>query len=104
MVGETLELIRALGSDADGPGVQVRCFEGDHLAQSVGQHQVLQRGVHSQLLARYELLERDPGIVTAARRTREQDVPPEIPRERNEADRKSTRLNSSHANISYAVF
>src|SRR3712207_8907393 len=27
-----------------------------------------------------------------------------LPAERAEADRKSTRLNSSHANISYAVF
>src|SRR3712207_8758641 len=29
---------------------------------------------------------------------------PVCPVERNEQDRKSTRLNSSHANISYAVF
>src|SRR3712207_8782988 len=31
-------------------------------------------------------------------------VPPLTPREARELDRKSTRLNSSHANISYAVF
>src|SRR3712207_9087880 len=31
-------------------------------------------------------------------------VPPEAVQERLSADRKSTRLNSSHANISYAVF
>src|SRR3712207_6996593 len=29
---------------------------------------------------------------------------PLFPRRRTESDRKSTRLNSSHANISYAVF
>src|SRR5438445_4981015 len=29
---------------------------------------------------------------------------PVDPRDREEVDRKSTRLNSSHANISYAVF
>src|SRR3712207_8073521 len=28
----------------------------------------------------------------------------EVPEEERQADRKSTRLNSSHANISYAVF
>src|SRR3712207_7970981 len=33
-------------------------------------------------------------------RTLHQTAPPKLPRE----DRKSTRLNSSHANISYAVF
>src|SRR3712207_7009078 len=32
------------------------------------------------------------------------DVPDAPPQESEERDRKSTRLNSSHANISYAVF
>src|SRR3712207_7163992 len=39
----------------------------------------------------------DPGIVSMARAAPAADIP-------TEADRKSTRLNSSHANISYAVF
>src|SRR3712207_7628918 len=30
--------------------------------------------------------------------------PPHVRKSRSHADRKSTRLNSSHANISYAVF
>src|SRR3712207_9494445 len=34
----------------------------------------------------------------------EQGIDPAVIQRRNEADRKSTRLNSSHANISYAVF
>src|SRR3712207_8266054 len=33
-----------------------------------------------------------------------EDEPPEAPAQIPELDRKSTRLNSSHANISYAVF
>src|SRR3712207_8867561 len=32
------------------------------------------------------------------------DMPPEPVRQAHRPDRKSTRLNSSHANISYAVF
>src|SRR3712207_7243588 len=31
-------------------------------------------------------------------------VPPDLVQARHQLDRKSTRLNSSHANISYAVF
>src|SRR2546430_13417943 len=53
-------------------------------------------------------LVRDPGLIGAAReRVRE---PPERPhrdhdpRRRDGTDRKSTRLNSSHSQISYAVF
>src|SRR3712207_6872257 len=42
-------------------------------------------------------LDRDPRGAQAAR-------VPQGPDPRGEADRKSTRLNSSHANISYAVF
>src|SRR3712207_8504920 len=38
-------------------------------------------------------------VVGMSRRLLDFQVPPEI-----DADRKSTRLNSSHANISYAVF
>src|SRR3712207_7318562 len=37
-------------------------------------------------------------------RRRRRDQRPDAPQRRGAADRKSTRLNSSHANISYAVF
>src|SRR3712207_8902569 len=39
-----------------------------------------------------------PGVLGGCRLRREQQA------ERGDGDRKSTRLNSSHANISYAVF
>src|SRR3712207_7962888 len=39
-----------------------------------------------------------------ARVPEEQDPPPAVARLHAPEDRKSTRLNSSHANISYAVF
>src|SRR3712207_7334084 len=56
-------------------------------------------------------------LMSAAPQNRDDDVPPRMPRNRARlwivlafvailviVDRKSTRLNSSHANISYAVF
>src|SRR3712207_7717344 len=62
--------------------------------------------------AREELPRRDPGRGEAGfghRGGREEhdDVPPRqhrLAHRPNRKDRKSTRLNSSHANISYAVF
>src|SRR5258707_8614668 len=41
---------------------------------------------------------RPPRVAPAASHGRSRDI------DRSESDRKSTRLNSSHANISYAVF
>src|SRR3712207_7994513 len=62
----------------------------------------------------YTTLFRSWGFAPAARRLRDQPTPDEtLPRPAaaaaglhhgRGADRKSTRLNSSHANISYAVF
>src|SRR3712207_8320835 len=47
-------------------------------------------------------LELAVAVELVAEQVREQDRPrPDL---RNDPDRKSTRLNSSHANISYAVF
>src|SRR5258707_2927187 len=40
----------------------------------------------------------------AARKVEQQVLDPLVPVDAIERDRKSTRLNSSHANISYAVF
>src|SRR3712207_7468378 len=48
-------------------------------------------------------LPRPPGSTPPASRRRPHCAPA-APRTRRAADRKSTRLNSSHANISYAVF
>src|SRR5699024_12799912 len=44
-----------------------------------------------------------PAVLTAARPDSPRPVLP-APRESGRADRKSTRLNSSHVSISYAVF
>src|SRR3712207_6916124 len=44
-----------------------------------------------------------PGV-GVEHRVAHEDVDALVPDERAEVDRKSTRLNSSHANISYAVF
>src|SRR3712207_7918918 len=52
--------------------------------------------VHLQRVA----MDADPGLDRAARRA----VRVGGPLRRQRGDRKSTRLNSSHANISYAVF
>src|SRR6266496_4898183 len=41
---------------------------------------------------------------SAARRSRRRSPGPTLPRTTHTADRKSTRLNSSHVEISYAVF
>src|SRR3712207_8854168 len=46
----------------------------------------------------------NPLEIQPFRRDGERDVSPALERERDRPDRKSTRLNSSHANISYAVF
>src|SRR3712207_8373270 len=46
----------------------------------------------------------DPGSLSAGRRLCPRVRPPPADRPRRGRDRKSTRLNSSHANISYAVF
>src|SRR3712207_7216067 len=46
--------------------------------------------------------DRDPH--RGQRTARRLDSPPRAHLQRHPADRKSTRLNSSHANISYAVF
>src|SRR5256886_7714199 len=43
-------------------------------------------------------------VVVAGVQHRRDPGPGEDPRERREVDRKSTRLNSSHSQISYAVF
>src|SRR3712207_7922428 len=53
--------------------------------------------------------QREQGTGTGHRRRRGDERPPRLlrrrhPRREAGADRKSTRLNSSHANISYAVF
>src|SRR3712207_8792440 len=54
--------------------------------------------------SRARLLERrDPGSAVARRAGRSRRAEPQGDRE-PAPDRKSTRLNSSHANISYAVF
>src|SRR3712207_8830454 len=45
-----------------------------------------------------------PGICTETRHTKAFLKAQVNKSDRNDADRKSTRLNSSHANISYAVF
>src|SRR3712207_7975190 len=49
-----------------------------------------------------ELLESSFSILSPSLPSCDQDMPPE--QSRAYSDRKSTRLNSSHANISYAVF
>src|SRR3712207_7661165 len=52
---------------------------------------------------RADLAEGRRGLLGAHRRAEEHAVLP-VERLADERDRKSTRLNSSHANISYAVF
>src|SRR3712207_8610286 len=46
----------------------------------------------------------EPGAAFGDRRARSPPHPPVAGDQRRRRDRKSTRLNSSHANISYAVF
>src|SRR3712207_7291699 len=46
----------------------------------------------------------DPGEACSTTRPHHDPQPRRAPPDRVFADRKSTRLNSSHANISYAVF
>src|SRR5260221_10911123 len=49
-------------------------------------------------------IQRDPLVVAAYLGSAEADVEPEIRRDDQRVDPKSTRLNSSHTVISYAVF
>src|SRR3712207_9523246 len=49
-------------------------------------------------------VERKPTTCAHPRRRRRGEPPPRPPEGTPAQDRKSTRLNSSHANISYAVF
>src|SRR3712207_8715796 len=53
-----------------------------------------------QVLERRHVEDRVPGLEHEVRRVRRQDRLDQV----RARDRKSTRLNSSHANISYAVF
>src|SRR5438445_6592443 len=48
--------------------------------------------------------QRGEGRLGAAARSGSPARPPRVPADAGPRDRKSTRLNSSHANISYAVF
>src|SRR3712207_7758205 len=58
-----------------------------------------------ELVARnYDNLGRNPWLALAGRLTRGLRQHNPIGRAQRNVDRKSTRLNSSHANISYAVF
>src|SRR3712207_7876393 len=66
-----------------------RSDPGRHLDQAGGPHAVLPRGGHRALVP----LPDDPVPIR-----------PDPPQGGCPQDRKSTRLNSSHANISYAVF
>src|SRR5690606_39984744 len=66
----------------------------------VNGYQGLERAVNPQDLMKLPLID-NAGIVLPIR-TREEAI--ELIREMLEGDRKSTRLNSSHVKISYAVF
>src|SRR3712207_8711886 len=65
-------------------------------------------GLHPQLGQRHRPLHREPGDRELGARRRLGAHPAAhgggVAQQRPQPDRKSTRLNSSHANISYAVF
>src|SRR3712207_8272464 len=60
--------------------------------------------VHRQALARTRLGDVQPGVVVEHDPRGERGLRRRLGRQLGHLDRKSTRLNSSHANISYAVF
>src|SRR3712207_7565668 len=78
-------------------GRHVRCIELGPLSRCPPHHRALE-------IVADQIGDRAGEALLVVRRDEDRDLVPELPEGGNVGDRKSTRLNSSHANISYAVF